>query len=57
MHKVHVVLLSALGTEFDRVEITVRDSDNCAREVIATIVREGWCMAVGDRVELQQVPE
>lgn len=43
-----------MGGELDRVELTVNDPDDCAREVLAAMTRQHWVLSVGDRIELQR---
>lgn len=51
--EVDLVLLGT-GGELDRVPLKVNNPEDCAREVMAALVREKWVLSVGDRVEIQQ---
>lgn len=53
MQKVCLVLIGSHGTELDRVELNVKDPQDCAREVLAAMTRQRWVLSVGDRVEIQ----
>jgi hypothetical protein len=53
VQKVCLVLIGSHGTELDRVELNVKDPQDCAREVLAAMTRQRWVLSVGDRVEIQ----
>lgn len=53
METIHIVLLG-MGGELDRLDIEVRDSEDCLREILAAITRESWVLSVGDRIEIQR---
>jgi hypothetical protein len=55
MEVVYLVLMGT-GGELDRVELSVNDRDDCAREVLAAMTRQRWVLSVGDRIELQATP-
>jgi hypothetical protein len=54
VHKVYLVLVGSHGMELDRVELNVKDPDDCAREVLAEMTRQRWVLSVGDRIEVQE---
>lgn len=57
MEVVYLVLMGSAGHELDRVEMPVRDKEDCARETLAMMVSQRWVLSVGDRIELQATPE
>ena len=54
MKTVYLVMIGSHGMELDRIEMLVKDPDDCAREVLATMTRARWVLGVGDRVEVQE---
>jgi hypothetical protein len=57
METVYLVLKGSHGMDFDRVEVSVNNPEDCAREVLAAVARERWVLSVGDRIEIQDTPE
>lgn len=53
METVYLVLKGSHGMDLDRVELDVRDPQDCSREVLAAMARERWVLSVGDRIEVQ----
>lgn len=53
METINVVLMGSMSGELDRVPVTVRDPENCAREVLAAMTRAHWVLSAGDRIEIQ----
>jgi hypothetical protein len=57
METVYLVLKGSHGMDLDRVEVSVNNPEDCAREVLAAVARERWVLSVGDRIEIQDTPE
>lgn len=53
MATVKVAFVGSHGMDLDEVEVTVRNPDNCEREVLTAITRANWVMSVGDRIEIR----
>lgn len=52
MDVVYLVLIG-MGGELDRVELSVKDPENCAREILAAMTRRHWVLSIGDRIEIK----
>lgn len=50
--RVNLVFIGTAG-ELDRVQLIVRDKEDCTHEVMTAITREKWVVSVGDRIEVQ----
>lgn len=53
MEVVYLVLKGSHGMDLDRIEVSVKDPEDCAREVLAAMTRARWVLSAGDRVEVQ----
>ena len=54
MTKIAVVLVGSHGMSLDSIPLTVHDSEDCSREVLAAVTREKWVLSVGDRIEIRE---
>lgn len=51
---VQLVLVNSADCELDKIDLRVKDPEDCSREVMAALSREKWVLSVGDRVEVRE---
>lgn len=54
MTTVEMALVNATSGELDKVNVEVKDTEDCSREVLAALSRERWVLSVGDRIEIRE---
>lgn len=54
MTTVVMQLVNSHDCKLDEVNVEVRDTEDCSREVLAALSREKWVLSVGDRIELKE---